>query len=98
MPVNQRGRSGQTANLWLQNDFRRGGAALIDVLERHRTLRERTLFEPVERPEPPYEIVWCALPTTCLRDLLGDPFGSRVRRDAEPQDAPSIVSEDQQPV
>jgi len=26
---------------------------LIDVLERHRTLRERTLFEPVERPEPP---------------------------------------------
>ena len=23
------------------------------------------------------EIVWRALPTTCLRDLLGDPFGSR---------------------
>ena len=44
------------------------------------------------------EIVWCALPTTCLRDLLGDPFGTRVRSDAEPQDAPSIVSEDQQPV
>src|SRR6476646_174941 len=44
------------------------------------------------------EIVWCALPTTCLRDLLGDPFGARVRSDAEPQDAPSIVSEDQQSV
>src|SRR6476661_8531937 len=25
------------------------------------------------------EIVWRALPTTCLRDLLGDPFGARVR-------------------
>ena len=60
-----------------ENDFRRRGAALIDVLERHRTLRERTLFEPVERPEPPYEIVWCALPTTCLRDLLVDPFCTR---------------------
>ena len=29
------------------------------------------------------EIVWCALPTTCLLDLLGDPFGTRVRSDAE---------------
>src|SRR5512133_1771617 len=44
------------------------------------------------------EIVLCALPTTCLRDLLGDPFGTRVRSDAEPRDAPSIVSEDQQSV
>src|SRR6059058_5089124 len=35
------------------------------------------------------EIVWCALPTTCLRDLLGDPFGSRIRCDREPQNAPS---------
>src|SRR6188472_636121 len=35
------------------------------------------------------EIVWRALPTTCLRDLLGDPFGSRMRCDTEPQNAPS---------
>src|SRR4051812_40576207 len=27
------------------------------------------------------EIVWRALPTTCLRDLLGDPFGTRLRSD-----------------
>src|SRR3954468_23338381 len=32
------------------------------------------------------EILWRALPTTCLADL---PVGSRVRSDAEPQDAPS---------
>src|SRR6476661_9593013 len=44
------------------------------------------------------EIVWGALPTACLRDLLGDPFGSRMRSDAEPQDAPAIMLEDQQPV
>ena len=44
------------------------------------------------------EILWRALPTTCLADLPGDPFGSRVRSDAEPQDAPSIMSENQQPV
>src|SRR4051795_8032420 len=44
------------------------------------------------------EILWPALPTTCLRDLLGDPFGSRMRSDAEPQDAPAIMLEDQQPV
>src|SRR3954452_5130462 len=36
------------------------------------------------------EIVWRALPTTCLRDLLGDPFGTRMRCDGEPQNAPSI--------
>ena len=42
------------------------------------------------------EILWRALPTTCLADLPGDPFGSRVRSDAEPQDAPSIMSENQQ--
>jgi hypothetical protein len=44
------------------------------------------------------KILWRALPTTCLRDLLGDPNRQRVRSDAEPEDAPSIVSEDQQPV
>ena len=44
------------------------------------------------------EILWRALPTACLRDLLGDPFGSRMRSDAEPQDAPAIMLEDQQPV
>src|SRR3954452_14443102 len=36
------------------------------------------------------ETVWRVLPTTCLRDLLGDPFASRMRYDAEPQNAPSI--------
>jgi hypothetical protein len=30
------------------------------------------------------EVLWSALPTICLRDLLGDPFVSRVRSDAEP--------------
>jgi hypothetical protein len=40
------------------------------------------------------EILWRALPTTRLRDLLGDPLGSRMRSDGEPQNAPSIVSED----
>ena len=45
------------------------------------------------------EIVWGALPTTSLRELLGNPFGGRMRSDTErPQNAPSIVSEDQQPV
>src|SRR4051812_43543115 len=42
------------------------------------------------------EILWRAVPTTCFRDLPGDPFGSRVRSDAEPNDAPSVVLEDQQ--
>ena len=44
------------------------------------------------------EVLGRALPTACLGDLPGDPFGSRMRSDPEPQDAPSIVSEDQQPV
>src|SRR3954465_4983338 len=44
------------------------------------------------------ERLWRALPTTCLADLPGDPLGSRVRSDAEPQDVPSIMSENQQPV
>ena len=57
--------------------------------------RKRLSVDPVPITN---ERVWCALPTTCLRDLLGDPFGARVRSDAEPQDAPSIVSEDQQSV
>ena len=41
------------------------------------------------------EVLGRALPTACLGDLPGDPFGSRMRSDPEPQDAPSIVSEDQ---
>src|SRR6476646_3015661 len=44
------------------------------------------------------EIVWRAFPTTSLRELLGNPFGSRMRSDTEPQNAPSIVSQDEQPV
>ena len=44
------------------------------------------------------EILWRALPTTCLADLPGDPFGSRMRSDADPQDAPSIMSENQQAI
>ena len=39
-----------------------------------------------------------ALPTTCFGDLPRDPFGGRVRSDTEPENAPSIVPEDQQPV
>src|SRR5204862_1470225 len=39
-----------------------------------------------------------ALPATSLGDLLRDPFGSRVRSNTEPENAPSIVSEDQQSV
>src|SRR3954454_5496876 len=44
------------------------------------------------------EILRRALPAACLGDLPGDPFGGRVRSDTEPQDAPSIMSENQQPV
>ena len=44
------------------------------------------------------EIVWRAFLTTILRELLGNPFGSRMRSDVEPQDAPAIMLEDQQPV
>jgi hypothetical protein len=34
------------------------------------------------------------VPAEGLADLPSDPFGSRMRSDGEPQDAPSIVSED----
>ena len=44
------------------------------------------------------QILWHFLPSVGLADLPGDPFGSRMRCDADPQYAPSIVSEDQQPV
>jgi hypothetical protein len=33
------------------------------------------------------EISWRALPTACLDDFTGDPFGGRVRSDTEAQDA-----------
>ena len=44
------------------------------------------------------EVLRRALPATCLGDLSGDPFSTRVPSDTEPQDAPSIVSQDEQPV
>jgi hypothetical protein len=44
------------------------------------------------------KILWRALPTTCLRDLLGDPFGSRVRSDPEPENASAAVSQNQKSV
>src|SRR4051794_7681502 len=41
------------------------------------------------------EVLRRALPTESLRDLLGDPFGSRVGSDAEPQDASAAMSENE---
>jgi hypothetical protein len=63
------------------------------VANAHRSdaARKCLSVDPVSVPD---EVLRRALPTTCLRDLLGDPFGSRMRCDGEPQNAPSIVSED----
>src|SRR3954471_19449469 len=44
------------------------------------------------------EVLRRALPTESLRDLLGDPFGSRVGSDAEPQDASTAMSKNEQSI
>src|SRR3954451_24251900 len=44
------------------------------------------------------EILWRALPVTCLRDLSRDPFGSRLCGDAKQEDASAGVAQHEQSV
>jgi hypothetical protein len=37
----------------------------------------------------PDQVTWDLLPATRLRQLIGDPFGRRLRSDPKPQDRPS---------
>jgi hypothetical protein len=44
------------------------------------------------------DICWGPFPRTGLNDLLGDPLGGRMRCHPHPQDAASIMAQDQQAV
>ena len=42
------------------------------------------------------EETWCVIPGECVDDLLGSPLSRRVRGDVEVQDAPPVMSQDQE--
>src|SRR6516225_2103245 len=80
----------------------------ISVLPR-RARRRRTISN-TDGPNSTYEnFAVCAiavpdqvtrdlLPATSLSELVGDPFGRRMRRDAKPEDLPPAMAHDQQSI
>src|SRR4051794_9607369 len=44
------------------------------------------------------QVARCRLPAARFRELIGDPLGGRMPRDAKAQDLPPAVPHDQQPI